>query len=150
GRSLFWEDYGYVGAVTFLLAVLCVLAGRRRSNVGFVAWMALVAYLLVLGPLTPVFAVAYYALPGLKLFRVPNRFLIVTDLGIAILGGVGLTLVCEDVRRRHPRSWLPTIVGVGVCLVTAADLFVHQPRQNPVVAAGEWLAPPATVGVVQA
>ena len=46
-----------------------------------------VAYLFVLGAATPVFRVAYLLIPGMKMFRFPTRFLIVVELGLALLGG---------------------------------------------------------------
>ena len=62
--------------------------------------MTLVAYLFVLGAATPVFRVAYLLLPGMKLFRFPTRFLIVVELGLALLGAVGLTRLGADLERR--------------------------------------------------
>ena len=89
GPPFFWEDYGYVGLATFLLALYGGWRERRRPLVAFAIAMTLVAYFLVLGRATPVFRVAYELLPGLKLFRFPTRFLIVVELGIALLGAAG-------------------------------------------------------------
>ena len=49
GPPFFWEDYGYVGVATFLLAVYGGVRERRRPVVVFSIAMTLVAYLLVLG-----------------------------------------------------------------------------------------------------
>jgi hypothetical protein len=154
GHSIFWEDYGYVGAATFLLAFYGGVRERRRPLVAFSILMTLVAYLLVLGPATPVFGVAYVLLPGMKLFRFPTRFLIVVELGLALLGAVGLTRLGADLERLFKKTSshlpVPRLIVLAVCLGTALDLFLHQPRQNPMVAARDWLAVPPAVDVVRA
>jgi hypothetical protein len=150
GNSIFWEDYGYVGAATLLLAIYGGVRERRRPVVVFSILMTLVAYLFVLGPATPVFRVAYLLVPGMKLFRFPTRFLIVVELGLALLGAVGLTRLGVDLERllkTSPR--LPRFIVLAICLGTAFDLFLYQPRQNPMVPGQAWLAAPPAVEVVR-
>jgi hypothetical protein len=151
GPSIFWEDYGYVGIATVLLAIYGGVRERRRPVVAFTILMTLVAYLFVLGPATPVFRVAYLFIPGMKMFRLPTRFLIVVELGLALLGALGLTRLRADLERLLRKSSpLPRLIVVAVCVGTALDLFLHQPRQNPMVSGRDWLAVPHTVEVVRA
>jgi hypothetical protein len=151
GPPFFWEDYGYVGLATVLLAFYGAWRERRRPLVGFATAMTLVAYLLVLGPATPAFRVAYELVPGMKLFRFPTRFLIVVELGLALLGAVGLTRLREDLERRWTQmSRVPRAIAIAICAATAADLWIHQPRQNPIVPGREWLAAPASVNAIRA
>ena len=151
GPPFFWEDYGYVGLATFVLALYGAVRERRRPLVGFAIVMTLIAYFLVLGRATPVYRLAYEVLPGLKLFRFPTRFLFVVELGIALLGAAGLTRLRADLERRwQPPSRLPLAIALALCAGTALDLLIHQPRQNPMVAAQPWLAPPPAVRLVQA
>ena len=149
GPSLFWEDYGYVGLATMLLAFLGAAKERRRWRVAFAAGMTVVAFLLVLGPFTPVFHLFYAFVPGMNTFRFPTRFLILTELGLAVLAAVGLTRLTVDLERSSASaSRVPLIVTIVLVAGTALDLFIHQPRQNPMVPAAEWLAAPATVAAV--
>ncbi|MEO6235390.1 MAG: YfhO family protein [Vicinamibacterales bacterium] len=151
GPPFFWEDYGYVGALTCLLAIYAAYRERRRPLAVFTSVMTIVACLLVLGQATPVFHIAYLLVPGLKIFRFPTRFLIFVELGLALLAALGLTRLRADLTRRWPApSRLPAVVVAAVCAVTAVDLFVHQPRQNPIVPAADWLAPPPSVEIVRA
>jgi hypothetical protein len=151
GPSIFWEDYGYVGIATVLLAIYGGVRERRRPVVAFSILMTLVAYLFVLGPATPVFHVAYLLIPGMKVFRFPTRFLFVVELGLALLGAFGLTRVGADLQRLfRPSSPLPRVIVLAICLGTALDLFLNQPRQNPMVPGRDWLATPPSVEVVQA
>jgi membrane protein YfhO len=158
GPPFFWEDYGYVGAATFLLAIYGAIRERRRPVVGFAILMTLVAYLFVLGQETPVFRVAYLLVPGMKMFRFPTRFLIVVELGLALLAAVGLTRLRADLASTQPlsspaasafRRKLPALVAVTICAGTALDLFIHQPRQNPLVSGREWLTAPASVNTIR-
>jgi hypothetical protein len=151
GWSLFWEDYGYVGLATVLLACYGGWRARRQPLAAFAIGMTLAAYLLVLGPATPAFRVAYELVPGMKLFRLPTRFLIVVELGLALLAAIGLTRLREALARRWPEpSRFPAIVALALCAGTAVDLWIHQPRQNPMVPATSWLAAPASVHVIHA
>ena len=151
GPPFFWEDYGYVGAATFLLAIYGSVRERRRPIVIFLIAMTLLAYLFVLGAATPVFKIAYLLIPGLKMFRFPTRFLIVVELGLAVLGAIGLTRLRGDLQRRLPApSRAPLAIAVTICAATAIDLWFHQPRQNPMVPARDWLAPPAAAQMILA
>ena len=149
GPPFFWEDYGYVGALTFLLAIYGAVRERRRPIVLFLAAMTVLAYLFVLGAATPVFKIAYLLIPGLKMFRFPTRFLIVVELGLAVLGAIGLTRLRLDLQQRlSVASRAPVWIAASICAITAVDLWFHQPRQNPMVPAADWLAPPATAGLI--
>jgi len=76
---------------------------------------------------------------------------VVVDLGLVLLGAVGLTRIGEELKARWGgASRLPRLIQIGACVVTALDLLYHQPRQNAFVKASDWLAPPRTAGIVRA
>jgi hypothetical protein len=151
GPPFFWEDYGYVGVLTFLLAIYGAFRERRRPVVTFTMVMTLLAYLFVLGNATPVFLTAYLVLPGMKLFRFPTRFLIVVELGLALLAAFGLMRLRADLERSAKISArMARGVALAVCFANVMDLFIHQPRQNPMVQANAWLTPPPAVNVIHA
>ncbi len=144
GEGLFWENYGYVGLATFVLALWGVVRGWRRPRVVLIAVITLVALALVLGRHTPVFRLAWQYFPGMNRFRFPTRFLVVVDLGLALLASVGFTVLMQELRRwlaaHAPRA--PQWLSLALILGTALDLFANQTRQNPFVAAEQWLSPP--------
>ena len=134
-------------------------ASWRRRIAAFIAGMTVVAYLLVLGSATPVFHVAYLVIPGMKLFRFPTRFLIVVELGLALLAALGLTRLRGDLARRLNRTSgadaaastrIPASLSLRSARSRSSTCAIHQPRQNPMVPAREWLAPPASVAIVNA
>lgn len=140
GKSVFWEDYGYVGLVTILLAIYGVVSGRREKSVWFWCATAVLAYLLVLGPATPLYGLVHRVVPGMKTFRFPTRFLFVVDFALVILAGIGLTRLGRRLTARAPLTLCATVAAIAF-----ADLLYFQLRQNAIVEAARWLAPPATV-----
>ena len=153
GTSPFWEDYGYVGFFTMLLALVASVVHARRFAVAFWAATGYVAYLLVLGKLTPLYKLAFNFLPGLSRFRFPTRFLFVVELALALLAGLGLTWLQDLMGRRvgwDKGRWLSAAVAALLVSVTAADLIYHNQRQNPLADAERWLAPPKTASLILA
>jgi hypothetical protein len=148
--GLFWENYGYLGAATFLLAIWGAVRGIKRPRTRLCLGIILGAFLMVLGPRTPVFHLAWQYFPGMGRFRFPTRFLVVVDLGLALLAAQGLGLLTRDLKqslaRLAPR--VPDLLAAALCLGTALDLFAIQSRQNPFVSAQKWLTPPPHVQAI--
>jgi hypothetical protein len=151
GPPPFWENYGYVGGLTAVLAI-CGAVRERRSPLGkFLIVMTVTAFFFILGPRTPVYYLAYLLIPGMARFRAPTRFLVVVELGLVLLAAIGLTRFREHLEGRWKGvSRIPRLIGIAACAITALDLFIHQPRQNAFVPASDWLAPPRTVDIVRA
>ncbi len=145
GDSIFWEDYGYVGLLTFLLALVAVVRSWNQWHVRFFAFTAVVAYVFVLGPNTPVYEAAFYAVPGMKFFRFPTRFLFVVDAALCVLAALGATGLLAGRRAPERSKLLISPLGVAVVTIVIADLLFFQLRQNPIVDAHRWREEPKTV-----
>jgi hypothetical protein len=156
GRNLFWEDYGYVGWLTALLAVLAgglAITGRPVHQVGLWLGIGVVAYVFVLGKHTPVYGWAFELLPGLSRFRMPQRFLFVVELSLVLCAAQGLTWLQGFLASRleSPRPALAAaIVAWGIAAWTAVDLVRTNARQNAWVDAPTWLASPRTAATIRA
>jgi len=151
-RSIFWEDYGYVGFFTFLLAGYATARERRRAHVMILAATCVVAFLIVLGPSTPVFRAAFAVVPGMKNFRFPTRFLFLVDFSLVVLAGIGLTRFEDDARgwlEKRGHAARAFAIAAGLLGVTVVDLLVHQLRQNPIVDAYDWMDPPVNVRAIR-
>ncbi|MCX6138055.1 MAG: YfhO family protein [Ignavibacteriales bacterium] len=135
GSSIFWEDFGYAGLVILILAVYGIIKEWKRWHVKCFIAFIIAAFLLVLGPNTPVFEAAFHILPGMSYFRFPTRFLFIVDASLAFLAAFGITAA---VRRYGLRT------GWILVALAAADLFYVQLRQNPVAPMNTWATPPAT------
>ncbi len=145
GNSIFWEDYGYVGLFTFLLALVAVVRWWSRWHVRFFAFAAVIAYVFVLGPNTPVYEAAFHAVPGMKFFRFPTRFLFVVDASLCVLAALGLKRLFDGRLLQDNRKPPFTLPELGVVAIVIADLLFFQMRQNPIVDARRWLEEPKTV-----
>jgi len=151
GEGIFWEDYGYAGVATALLAVLAAaaaVAGRRpgRGAVLLTAAAGAAAFVLVLGPATPVHAAVHRWIPGMDRFRLPTRFLFVTELALCVLAGAGLTIARERASRAASRlvRLLPAVVAAGTVLEVALANVPH----NGFDPAAHWLAPPPAAALL--
>jgi len=153
GSSIFWEDYGYVGLFTVLLAFVAIGRRLKRFAVAFWTIAGLFAYGLVLGRATPLYGIAFSVLPGMSTFRFPTRFLFIVELALALLGGLGFTVLeefLEHRRRRGAGRLFASLVAMIIVTTTAADLIYHNRRQNPLVDADRWLARPASAATILA
>ncbi len=170
-NALFWEVYGYAGMFTLLLALLAMGAGLARlasiralkthacntpriktGPLLFWSFVCLFSFCMVLGPLTPLYELAFYGLPGFSSFRFPTRFLFVTVLAVTLLGGLGLTwLQTYFTRFIPPHAAMRNQLFIGLLFVgvTLFDLVYHNQRQNPMVEAQTWLKAPPSARILR-
>ena len=95
---IFWgiknyvEAGSYVGILPLVLSAVAVLGLRRpspqRRYVAIFAALAAVSLLFVFG--TPLYAVLYYGLPGIKQLHSPFRWVFPYTLSVAVLAGFGM------------------------------------------------------------
>lgn len=112
------EMAGHVGVTGLLLALLGACCHHRRREALFLAVAALAALLLALGRYTPLYWAAYYALPGVSLFRVPARWLFLCTFALAALAGMGLDVLLRDALARR-RAAVVGGAGGGLALILA-------------------------------
>jgi len=141
GKALYWETMGYVGILPLLLAAVCVVLGRNRRTVVMLAGLLVVCLLLALGSNGGLFQLFWHVVPGFKYFRFQSRFLLFVDLSLALMAGVGWTMLATRLRRRTAPA-VPSVAAAAVILVCFLDCLLALGKHNPTVAADRWLAPP--------
>jgi O-antigen/teichoic acid export membrane protein len=146
-ERIFWgiknyvEAGSYLGILPLLLALIAVVpvAGRRKTDqksgdrrpVWIFAVLAIVSLLFVFG--TPLYALLYYGLPGIKQLHSPFRWVFPYTASMAILAGFGAQRLValrreraadsdtRSPRRRIVRFWLSLLawgaVAGGLALV---------------------------------
>jgi hypothetical protein len=156
GHGIFWEDCGYVGALTFLLAICATLRCWKNWHVKFFSITAVVSYVLVLGPNTPVYEYVFNTIPGMNYFRFPTRLLLVTDVSLATLASLGLTRFARQfagVRTSgaagRGQAQRAAIFQAIVLTIVIGDLLYFQLRQNPIVDVERWMRPPETAAIIK-
>ena len=108
------ETTGYVGWLALAAAILAVLRHHQQAVTRFWAAVVLLAFLLALGPSTPLAWVMYHV-PLYNRFRCPARHLMEIALGVATLAGIGIAAL-QDQERNAVRS---TQQAAGITLALA-------------------------------
>jgi O-antigen/teichoic acid export membrane protein len=134
--SIFWgiknyvESGSYLGILPLLLAVAAVLGSRsspQRRYVWIFAALAGVSLLLVFG--TPLYAILYYGLPGIKQLHSPFRWVFPYTLGIAALSGLAADHLGLQNRKSKIQNWLAWVAfGAGSALVAALLIIWARPQ----------------------
>ncbi len=91
-NTIYWgiknyvEGGSYVGILPLLLALLAVFR-RRNKYVWIFAILAAISLAFVFG--TPLYALLFYLLPGIKQLHSPFRWIFPYTLSLAVLAGIG-------------------------------------------------------------
>ncbi len=104
---IFWgiknyvEAGSYVGILPLLLAAVAVFGSLRssenRRHIWIFAALAALSLLFVFG--TPLYAILYYGLPGIKQLHSPFRWIFPYTLSVAVLAGFGARSLGTAIRR---------------------------------------------------
>ncbi len=90
GHDHYYEVCGYAGGLTVLLAIL-FLFGRQSTcrYRWYFVFLIFFGLFMALAKYNPLYEILP-AVPGFNYFRAPGRYLLLTTLGLAVLGGAGL------------------------------------------------------------
>lgn len=142
------EYMAYVGVVPLVAALLALAASRRVAAVPATA-VALLGFSLAMGDWLPVYAVFYEWVPLFDRFRVPARWLLAYEFGMASLAGLGFTCALQA-EWPWRRANLLARAALVVLLVAAAGIWALQfaePVRLRLVAAWAALALGGALGL---
>ena len=141
-NTIYWgiknyvEGGSYAGILPLLLALVAVLGRRARPYVWIFAALALISLALVFG--TPLYALLYYGLPGIKQLHSPFRWIFPYTLSVAVLAGFGAQQLAAEgtegvISSLRPHSslssllgWIALLAGLGlVAALSLVFLFPH-------------------------
>ncbi len=131
--GIFWENNVYFGILALffsLVAIFCL--GLKNRNVKIFLILILISFLFIFGEYSPVFIVFWNILPGFKMFRFPQRFLLLTLLCLATLAGFGFDFVLMKVKEWMNKTGkiikskilLETLLPILIILISTFDLFL--------------------------
>jgi hypothetical protein len=119
----------FIGFTGLWLSVLGLGAQHRRVLVVGLVTATSIALLLAMGPELPFFRIAHQLVPGFDLFRVPARWLIVVNLALALLAGLGAERLNDQrkssgtlLSNRNFCIWLGGILLVGMSSILWGDV----------------------------
>ncbi len=129
--GIFWENNVYLGIFPLLLAIYTFIAWWRRQPLMKVfLFILLFSFFVILGKYNPFLKVVLQILPGLKLFRFPQRFLLPVVLILSVAAGWGLDLFLSKLHQfsqnkdklKNSKIFFSGI-AIIIILITIIDLF---------------------------
>ena len=111
-----YVDPGYTGIMSLILAMTGVILYRSRPYIWCFRIIALIAVTIMLGKYTPLYHL-YYLFPGISLFRIPARCMIIFVFSLAVLAGFGVQQLCrpDTPKKNHTTAialWLVLFVSL--------------------------------------
>lgn len=115
------EYFGFVGILAIALALLALVTAYRRPSTWGFAGLALFGIFMALGVSNPIYPVLFEILPGLDLFRVPSRWLLLYTLAASILDGIGIHWIATEAQKLP--NLRPTLFRFGGGIAVLAIIF---------------------------
>ncbi len=141
-RTIFWENVSYPGLLTLVLAFIALwktFSSNRYTRYFLLSFI--IAVLISLGKNTPLYGFLWKYLPGMNLFRFPQRFLAVATISLSLLGGIGIDHITGIASMQgRGRSNFAFIVALISLLVLVSDLLCFAHRQINTVERGTLLS----------
>ena len=133
--GIFWESQGYVGVLPLALAAAIIISVTIRNlkikpKIYVFTGLFLFTIMLSLGKESPTHVL--YSIPPLSLFRVPSRFLLVSQFSLAILAAYFVSKIKNE------------LIVSGVIALSVLDLYARTVSYNPVEIASDVLKQPQT------
>ena len=119
-----WDFAGYVGVFSLLLAAMSVGVGRRAALLAMLIALA-ISIVMMLGRFTPAYRIMHEFVPGLGLFRVPARAMILAHVSLCVMAGFGaqrLFSIGETARWTNMRWRLAAIIVLGALALAVIAL----------------------------
>ncbi|MER3397411.1 MAG: hypothetical protein C4316_02545 [Chloroflexota bacterium] len=122
GDNPFNEFIAYVGFIPLGLALAGVLGAGGRPHRTYALLLGAIALALAMSAYNPLSPVLYDLVPGLRLFRVPARWLLLYTLAVALLAGIGLEAGLDrgagGQRVKVAALWLAGLLVLGFILLS--------------------------------
>jgi len=141
GQMMFVDVAMYMGVIVFFLALFAIIALRKDPLVQFLTFLVVLALLISFGRNFPVvFDLMFYNFPMFDKFRVPSMILIIPQIFLPILAGLGLMKIInlkkeKDVFAENLVKYFA--IGASVLLVlfvvlsgTLSDWFMQRVNES--------------------
>ncbi len=122
GDNPFNEFIAYVGFIPLGLALAGVLGAGDRPYRTYALLLGALALALAMSAYNPLSPLLYNLVPGLRMFRVPARWLLLYTLAAAVLAGIGLEAGLNKgaggQRVKIAALWLVSLLVLGFILLS--------------------------------
>jgi len=152
GYGNYWEDAVYIGLLPLLLSLIAVIKmavnrsnwksssqyGNRRSLVYFLCAVIAVSFVFALGKNTPVFPLLYRNIPTFDLFQAPTRFMIWTQMSLAIIAGLAVDQWKRPIQRGLYWTRLAAAGSFAVSLGAGLTWLLVEEIRMTFISAAAW------------
>jgi hypothetical protein len=133
-----WELSGYIGVTSLMLAGIgSVFSKYRKYSLCFCV-MSAISITVMLGYYTPIFKLYYKYVPGMSIFRIPSRCIIILVFSLSTLAGFGIDKLLKSELTVKFRIFLLIFVSIILIVLFGGAKFFGIPANSGeiLVAAG--------------
>ncbi len=116
----------YIGILPLILAIIAMVFVKNRYKIPLAA-ISIFSVLFALGGYTPFFKILYDILPGVSLFKVPGRMLVIFTFAAAALAALGSDYLLSN---KFPVEKLkkPALALLALCLTASLSVFIFKQK----------------------
>lgn len=132
--GIFWENNAYFGFLPFvssILGIIFIFLKNRKSVNMPIAATAILTLSLALGALAPTHIL--FSFPPISFFRVPARFIMLTQFFLVIISAYFLNLIYQKLPKK-----IGAFVLSIVLIITVSELFLNWWNYNPIGKISTW------------
>lgn len=150
--GVFWENNVYLGILPLFLAVSAIFFLIRKNKlVRIFLILFLISLVFSIGIYYGPFKFLFWIIPGLKVFRFPQRFLLLTLFSLVVLAGFGFDWFWQKARSyiqgrniKLSDFILRVLPGLFI-LILVLDLFYYGIDYNNAISFDKYLEKPESV-----
>ncbi|MCX7726299.1 MAG: YfhO family protein, partial [Chitinispirillaceae bacterium] len=133
GAHYYWETMLYIGIIPLIFSLIAIFFSRSPPVIFFLCIICF-SLLIAMGDTTPLYNIAYYFLPGIKMFRNPCRIGILYTLSMSMLAAYGFDKTIQnDKKLCFTKRKLQLSIGAGVLLpIFVVILFYNGAFKFPI------------------
>ncbi|MFA5021896.1 MAG: YfhO family protein [Patescibacteria group bacterium] len=156
--GIFWENNIYFGLSALLLALVAIFSlVAKKKEVRFLVILFLFSGLFILGDSNPIFIILWQLLPGLQMFRFPQRFFLLALFCLTVLAGFGFDFIFEKINQWFLKTGriikskilFNTLLPLTLILILAVDLFVVSFNYLGALDYGKYFSPSQSAQFLQ-
>lgn len=132
GQMLFVDVAMYMGILVFLLGIYAMIALRKDPFVQFLTILTIISLLISFGKNFPVlFDLMFYYFPYFNKFRVPSMMLVLVQMSMPVLAGLGLMklISLREDKNEKLRSIIRNI-SIAVSVLFVLVILINNPITN--------------------
>ena len=138
--GIFWESQGYVGILPLIFTIAITFAAiikklKIRSKIFIFACLLFITIMLSLGKESPMHVL--YSIPPLSYFRVPSRFLLISQFSLAILAAYFVNKIKSK------------LIVIAIIILSVINLYTITAGYNPTEKASDFLKDPQTAAFLK-